>query len=98
MKTKEELHAEYLKLCHAMQTGVAFRDDKRDQSPKQLRVGVNSAMCDNTALVRLLIAKGIITEEEHMQAIRDEMEREVERYRQHIAAEKGTSADRIQLA
>lgn len=84
----------YLAACHAMQTGVAavmekepFSKDRGECSPKHLRVGVNSAMCDHAALVRLLIAKGIFTEEEYAVEVTAEMEREVERYRRRIDPE-----------
>ena len=53
-------------------------------SPKHLRVGVNAAMCDQSALVKLLISKNIITLEEYTKAIADEMEEEVKRYEKRI--------------
>ena len=80
----------YLALGHAMQTGVAIKMQHApsETQPKHLRVGVNSAMCDSAALAGLLIAKGLITEAEYLQAVTDEMEREVGRYeewcREHI--------------
>lgn len=73
--------------AHAMQSGVALdheRNGAHDGTPKHLRVGVNVALCDHAALVRLLVEKGIFTEEEYAKAIADEMEREVERYRQKL--------------
>jgi len=77
---------EYEKLCHAMQTGVAMKMhyDPTDASPKHLRVGVNSALCDSAALARLLISKGVFTEAEYEQAITDEMRREVARYKEEL--------------
>jgi hypothetical protein len=74
----------YRDLAHAMQSGVAAKMalDPSETTPKSLRVGVNSAMCDSSALARLLIAKGVITEGEYVGAITDEMAREVERYRE----------------
>ena len=85
--------SKYTDLVHAMQSGVAMmmnRDggpQSGETSPKHLRVGVNSAMCDHAALARLLISKGIITEEEYMQGIMDEMAREVERYEKKIGGD-----------
>lgn len=83
----------YAAAAHAMQSGVRLRmtregipDDgdldvpRGECSPKHLRVGVNTAMSDHGALVKLLIDKGIITQEEHLAAIADAMEREVESY------------------
>lgn len=73
---------EYTELCHAMQSGVAFEQSRgsQDGTPKHLRVGINVAMCDHAALVKLLVEKGIITDEEYAKAIRDEMRAEVDRY------------------
>jgi hypothetical protein len=76
----------YLDAAHAMQTGVALEMEHGESAtePKHLRVGVNAAMCDHAALVRLLVARGLITEEEYAREIADEMEREVERYRDRL--------------
>ena len=67
---------------HAMQSGVAMEmeRDPKPTSPKHLRVGVNVALCDHAALVRLLMEKGLITEEEYLSAIADQMEQERARY------------------
>ena len=68
----------YTDLLHAMQSGVAMKMnyDESDTTPKHLRVGVNSAMCDQAGLVRLLVQKGIITPEEYEAAVTEEMARE----------------------
>jgi hypothetical protein len=71
-----------------MQAGVAF-DKTQDQSQKHERVGINTALCDHSALVKLLISKGIITQEEYAKAIADEMEAEVKRYEQKLSEQKG---------
>jgi hypothetical protein len=69
-----------------MQTGVAMiiTHDTKSVEAKHLRVGVNSAMVDNSALAKLMISKGIITEEEYLKAVADEMELEVRRYEDWI--------------
>lgn len=76
--------ARYKRAAHGMQTGVAWEMLNQPlsaaTSPKHLRVGINSAMADQEGLVRLLIAKGIITEEEYTTAMADAMERERGRY------------------
>ena len=87
----------YLELAHAMQTGVEFRQNKQDQTPKHLRVGINTAMSDMGGLVTLLIEKGVITAEEYEAAITASMQREVDSYRQHIAEETGNPIDAINL-
>lgn len=81
----------YIQAAHAMQSGVAFEMslDPGPTSPKHLRVGVNSAMSNHAGLVRLLIAKGVITEPEYLQAICDEMNREAERYEQQLSERTG---------
>lgn len=68
---------------HAMQSGVAMelQHDPSSGSPKHLRVGVNTALVDTAALAKLLIAKGLITENEYLGALAAGMEEEVERYK-----------------
>lgn len=82
-----DIMSKYRDLAHAMQTGVAIKMeyDASETSPKHLRVGVNSAMCESAALARLLIDKGVITSEEYEQTITAEMAREVERYQKWLA-------------
>jgi hypothetical protein len=81
-KYLNEKKARYLELCHAMQTGVAYEMNQNvaPTQPKHLRVGINAAMCDHAGLVELLIQKGIITEEEYLDALICSMEREVAKY------------------
>lgn len=85
------LSAEYAALCHAMQTGVVMTDPTFAGNPgtignalKHLRVGVNSAMVDSSALGQLLIEKGLITDLEYLQAIRDGMKAEVESFTKKV--------------
>lgn len=87
----------YVRACHAMQTGVATEMAYNDKptNPKHLRVGVNSAMVNDAALVRLLMAKGIITEDEHAKAVADEMELEVIRYKMRIEKDTGMKVELI---
>jgi hypothetical protein len=84
----EENKARYDAAAHAMQTGVAYEMNKgaRDSAtePKHLRVGVNAAMADQEGLVRLLIRKGVITEEEYFEAVADSMEAELKRYQDRM--------------
>lgn len=87
----------YLDAVHAMQSGVAMKMNLQaaETTPKHLRVGVNAAMCDHTALARLLIDKGVITDDEYVAAIADEMERERERYQQWLAERIGNPGIRL---
>lgn len=79
--------------AHGMQTGVAWEHGRGsdDGTPKHLRVGINTALSDHAGLVRLLIKKGLITEEEYLEAIADAMEEERDRYEKRIMAEHGVS-------
>lgn len=74
----EEADRRYQAAIHAMQTGVAAKMaiDPSETTPKHLRVGVNSAMVEHSALAGLLIAKGVITEAEYLEALALGMERE----------------------
>lgn len=77
---------DYQSAQHAMQTGVNLmaQYSPGDLRPKSLRVGINTALCDHAALARLLIEKGIITEDEYMAAITKEMNAELRRYEERI--------------
>ena len=82
----------YLAAAHAMQSGVAakMRYDPNETSEKHLRTGVNSAMVETSALVKLLISKGIITEAEWYAELADAMEREKEAYEKALHNILGT--------
>jgi hypothetical protein len=88
---QEPTMSDYRAKAHAMQSGVAMKMnyDPSETTPKHLRVGVNSAMCDHAALVRLLLEKGIVTEEEYEAAITEEMGREVARYEAWLSEHLG---------
>src|SRR5262249_21354503 len=81
-KSLEELQKYYQARLHAMQSGAAMpmQTGLAPTSPKHLRVGVNAAMCDHSALVQVLIAKGLLTWEEYYTALCQEMDAEVKRY------------------
>lgn len=72
----------YRELVHAVQSGVAFDQakDSEDGSPKHLRTGINIVFVEHAALVKLLIAKGVITAEEYDAAVIRGLEEEVARY------------------
>jgi hypothetical protein len=80
----------YEEACHAMQTGVALAMQKAggpgagDTSPKHLRVGVNSAMIQVTALVSVLVKKGVFTLDEYTDTLVEEMNNEVSRYEDEL--------------
>ena len=76
---------------HAIQAGVAMEMQRGTKStdPKHLRVGLNIALCDESALVRLLVERGIITDDEWHAAVAAEMEREVQRYEERLKLPPG---------
>lgn len=82
----------YLEAAHAMQAGVAMKmnHDPEDTSPKHLRVGVNSAMVDTAAIVRLLVEKKIFSMEEFETTITDQMNKEAEMYEKELSERLGT--------
>lgn len=81
----------YNDACQAMQAGVAMDHalGSRDGEPKHIRTGINSALCDSAALAKLLIAKGLLTEAEYVEAITAEMNAEVERYESTLSEKTG---------
>ena len=83
----EHDHDTYDELAHAVLTGVSYQleHDPKAGTPKHLVHGNNMRAADQCALVCLLIEKGVFTEEEYRQAIRDELQREVERYEKMLA-------------
>jgi len=78
----EKQQQRYVRALHALQSGVAMEMQIRPEptTPKHLRVGVNSAMCEHAGLVRLLVRKGVISEDEYVEAMTGAIEDEVARY------------------
>jgi hypothetical protein len=70
----------------AMQTGVAalMRFEPAETQPKHLRVGVNNALAGVDALVALLIETGIITPDEFIRALTNELKIKTESYREQL--------------
>ncbi|RWE95732.1 hypothetical protein [Mesorhizobium sp.] len=85
-------NARYTAALHAMQSGVAMEmnHNPAPTAPKHLRVGINAAMVDHSALATLLIAKGVFTQDEYVAALAEAMEREKGRYEAHLSALLGT--------
>ncbi len=96
MSTEDEM-ARYQAAAHAMQSGVATKMtfDPSETTPKHLRVGVNAAMVENSALVKLLIDKGVIGEEEFFAALADGMEAERDKYAETIREHFGHPGIRL---
>jgi hypothetical protein len=97
MSYAEFFRGRWTAAAHAVQSGIAFgearakeRGERFQQTePKHLRVGINAALCDHGSLVKLLIAKGVMTEEEYLEAIAVGMEEEKARYETDLGVKLG---------
>lgn len=93
--TYEENKERYLRACHAVQSGVAaemqIEERRAATEPKHLRTGINCAMVEHSALVELLVSKGVITREEFAAALADGMEEEVRRYEERLSRHHGAT-------
>ena len=76
--TLRDLGLTYEEALHGCQSAIAMFGG-RGMEPKHLRVGVNSALVSNQALVSLLVDKGLFTLEEYMEYLRLAMNEEVAR-------------------
>lgn len=87
--------ARYFNACHAMQSGVAMEMELRPgsaaTSPKHLRVGVNTAMLEHSAVVRLLLDRGLFTLDQYEAALADAAEAEARRYERRLSDLLGKS-------
>lgn len=81
--------ARYDAAAGAVQSGVAAMPDHANLSAKHLRVGVNMAFSDGSALAALLIDKGIITTVEYVEALADAAESEKARYEAEVSERLG---------
>jgi hypothetical protein len=93
MDIDQKLVEENVALLHAMQTGVAYTMDtgKRDPStePKHLRVGVNNALIEASAIVQVLIEKGVFTSTEYFTTLNGLLRAEVDRYEKELSEHYG---------
>lgn len=79
-------------LPHRVQSAIAFLQSHAEKTgesypslePKHLRVGVNSAMIEASALGKLLMRKKLITADEYFNSIIEMWEQEVESYQGDI--------------
>lgn len=77
---------------HRVQSAIAFFEGRRDSfnercsetESKHLRVGVNSALVECSAMARLLFRKGLITSEEYFDTLEEAWDEEVGRYRARV--------------
>lgn len=81
----------YAELAHAVQSGVAIelQFDSSSGSPKHLRTGLNLALVMQGTLVRLLIEKGVFTEQEYERALLVGVENEKHAYEARLSERFG---------
>jgi hypothetical protein len=79
-------------LVHRVQSAIALFEGRRDAfgvrcaetESKHLRVGVNSALVETSALARLMFRKGMMSAEEYYDALIETWEQEVDSYRTRV--------------
>lgn len=79
----------YMRAAHRVQTAIAFNPDRPADQYKDLRVGVDLSKSDQAGLAKLLIAKGIFTMEEYIEAIADQAEREADAKEDELSVRHG---------
>lgn len=83
----------YERAAHRVQTAIAVlmgRDpDYSGVQPKHMRVGIDLSKSDQCGLASLLIAKGVFTEAEYIEAVTKAAQDEADRYEKQIQAVLG---------
>lgn len=80
---------EYLRLAHAIQSGVAYSTDPAVKDPKHLRTGIDLRAVEHGALVQLLIDKGVIELGEYHDALLKAMREEIARVEAELTRQYG---------
>ena len=67
-----DLGLSYEAAAHGVQTAIAYAMETGDNAtaPKHMRVGVDMTKADMGGLAMLLIAKGVFTSDEYVEAVR----------------------------
>ncbi|WP_417627044.1 hypothetical protein [Pararhodobacter aggregans] len=86
---KIQVMERYERAAHRVQTAIWAFPEHENRSPKHLRVGVDMSKPDMAGLAGLLIAKGVISELEYLEAIAVAAEGEAEAYENELAARFG---------
>lgn len=79
----------YMRAAHRVQTAIAFNPDRPADQYKDLRVGLDLSKSDQAGLVTLLIAKGVFTMEEYIEAIANQAEREADTNEDDLSGRHG---------
>lgn len=90
-ETVEHAQLRYTMALHAMQSGVAtyMQIAPDETTPKHLRVGTNAAHIGYSAIARLLIDKGVITEQEYFTTLADVAVEEQRNYEKRLSDHYG---------
>lgn len=96
-KSIEEKKALYLRMMHGLQSSIAalMSFDLALGEKKHLRVGVDSALIQSSALARLLIEKDLITEEEFWDSTLIVLAEDLTKNRERFAKEMGVPVDQV---
>src|SRR5258708_25671351 len=99
--TDEQFTQRYVALAHAVQTGIGWsiaidnpevfdiNQDANLCAHKHLRVGIDTNKSDLGAFVRLLVKKGVFTDEEYRLAILEGLENEKHIYENKLSEHFG---------
>lgn len=91
--TEEEFLVKYEQLAHSVQSAIKFELSRDASDPKyhykHLRTGLNCVMADHGSLGRLLVKKGLITQDEYFEATLEGMELEVQRTTENVRKNLG---------
>src|ERR1700677_3493094 len=100
-KLRQDKSERYMKLAHAVQTGVAMtlaidhpevadiNSNQNLREHKHLRTGIDTSKSDHGALVKLLIEKGIFTQDEYLDALLIMIQQEKEAYERKLSVHFG---------
>jgi hypothetical protein len=84
----EQLARRYEELTHAVQSGIAMlmnSPEYKGTQPKHMRVGIDMSKSDMGGLAKLLISKGVFTEEEYYEVMVEFAEREVREFEGRVS-------------
>lgn len=96
----EEKKKLYLSMMHGLQSGIAtmITLDQKYASPKDLRVGVDSALIQDSALAQLLMEKGIITEDEYWTRVLRLVGEDITSLRRRVSILWGVPIEKVNFA
>lgn len=87
----EKASQRYHRAAHRVQTAITFNPDRQATTPNHLRVGVDMSKADMAGLVKLLIDKGLFTEEEYLEAVAASAEQEADTMEDDLSAKYGVN-------